>query len=808
MRGLAHDIRLAARSLRRNRAFTAAAALTLALGIGATTAMFSIVDGVLVKPLPYPESERLVQLSEVVPGGTAAVPGPIISNLTIHAWEPQRRTIGPIANFGAGIVTVEFDVPRRLTRGGVAAHFFDVLALRPLAGRFFHSDDVLPGAAPVTVLSEELAREAFGGPVEAVGRTLVIDERPHQIVGVAPAGVALPNGETRLWSPTRVTPIVGQNGEDPRVELTRAIARLAPGATPEQASVEGTALARTVSRPVAAEMLFGKGGPVDVHVRTLAAQMTLLVRPALLVAMAGVGMLLLIACVNVANLVLSRGVARARELAVRVALGAPQGRLIRETLAETVLTSAVGGALGVALAWGAMKALPVLAPANFPRLDDVTLNWRSLIFAAAVSLASAMLIGLLPAFRAARRQLVTTLRDAAGASRGPRSLAAHRTLLVVEASLAALLLIAATLMGRSFVNLLHTETGYEASNVLIARVYLPGASRGEADSRSFLAELLPRVRALPGVSAAGASNMAPFGRSTYVSAFEIPMPGREAVVARALAYVVTPGYAESLKLRLRKGRFLAAIDEAAARRAVVVNEEFVRTFLGTAEPVGLQFEGQFGPSEIVGVVANVLKDSLDQRPQAEIYGMTSANATIRRELYLTLRTAVQPLDVIAPLRALVTNVRADAVVDGVEPLSAQLATSVAQPRFAAIVVLSLGGLALLLAAIGLYGVLAYTVALRRREIGVRTALGATSGRLVWMIVREGMLVAMLGIAAGAVGAVALRQLIGSALVGITALDPLSFGGAAAALLLVALLASLIPAKRAAETDAVIALRAE
>lgn len=808
-----HDIRLALRALRTQKSFALAALVTLALGIGANTAIFSVVYGVLLRPLPLAEPDRLVQISEVVPGGNPALPGATwLSNLTVGAWEPHRTTIGPIVNFGSGSSTVGLDTSVRMERGNAGPQFFDVLGVRPVLGRFFRAEDAETGAPPVVVISHEMWRENFGGDAAILGRSITIDERSHQIIGVAPPRIPLPNYDARFWMPVAVAPTIRPNGEV-RVEGTRAIARLAPGATTAQAAAEGTTLARTVTRPIAAEMLFGKGGPVEVHVRTVNDQLTLRVRPALLVLLVAVGLLLLIACANVANLFLSRGVSREREVAVRVALGASRSRLVRELLTESLVVSALGGALGVALAWMLVRIMPLAAPSDFPRLDSVQLDWRALAFAVAISLVAGLIAGLVPAMRGARPDLLPALREGAGASGSRRTALARRVLLVAEASLAVMLLVAAALLGRSFVNLIRTDAGYDTTNVLAARVYLPGASRGQAQSDTLVPDLLARIRALPGVISAGAGNMAPLGASTYVAAFTLPVPGREQVTARALSYVVTPGYAETLRLRLRAGRFFDARDEASGVQALIVNEEFVRTFLQGVEPVGFTFPGSFvsdkyPSAEIIGVVANVLKDSLDQRPQAEMYVAAARGAGIRREINVVLRTAGDPAPYAEHVRRITSELRRDAAVERAEPLANQVADSVAQPRFAAAVLLSFAGLALLLAAVGLYGVLSYTVARRQREIGVRSALGATRAGIVTLILREGMIVVVFGLGVGLAAAAALTRLMQALLVGIEPLDPISFAAAPAALIVVALIACAVPARRAAATDPAIALRCE
>jgi predicted permease len=802
------------RSLLRHKTLTGAALLTLALGIGANTAIFSVVYGVLIRPLPFPESDRLVQLTEVVPGGTPALPGAMwVSNLTLHAWEPQKRALAAIANFSSGTATVGVGTPQRVQRGLVGPQFFDVLGVTPVAGRFFTRDEAAPGAAPTVVLASEMWRESFASDPTAVGRTLIIDEQAHNIIGVAPPGMSLPTPGTRFWTPARVQPPIAEQGRDIRVEGTRALARLAPGASTAEAAREGTLLARGVARPLAAEMLFGKGSPVEIHVRTLRDQMTMRVRPALLVLVVGVGLLLLIACANVANLLLSRGVSRERELAVRAALGASRRRLLGEVLRESVLLACAGGAAGIALAWTLVRVLPVAAPSGFPRLESVQMDWRALAFAAAVSCAAGVMAGLLPALKSARPDLLPSLREARGASSGRRTALARRVLLVAQASVAVVMLISAILLGRSFVLLVRTDAGYDASKVLTARVYLPGASRGRAETDAFVAELLPRLRALPGVLAAGASNMAPLGQSTYVAAFTVPVPGRDPVTARALSYVVTPGYAEALRLRVVRGRLLDERDLASPSQSMLVNEQFVRTFLPGVEPVGLRMPASVvtnavGTSEIVGVVANVLKDGLDQEPQPELYVTTAHGATIRREVNVVLRTRDDPLALADAVRRLSRELRAEAAVDGVQPLTTQIALAVAQPRFATSVLLAFAVVALVLAAVGLYGVLSYNVAERRREIGVRTALGATRAGIVWLVVREGMTVTVLGLAAGVAASAAVTRLMQNLLFGIEPLDAVSFLLGPAALVVVALLACIVPARSAAAVDAAVTLRSE
>ncbi len=630
-----HDIRLSLRALRDHKAFAVAALLTLGLGIGANTAIFSVVYGVLMRPLPYPEPDRLVQLSEVVPGGMPALPGATwISNLTIDAWEGQRTTLGPIANFSSGTATVGIESPRRVRGGFVGPLFFEVLGVAPLRGRFFTAADAAKGAAPTVVISAEMWREELGGDDDVLSRAIVIDEQPHRIIGVAPAGLTLPTPDSRFWTSVLIPPLTRPGSPDVRVSGTRAVARLAPGVTP--------------ARPLSAEMLFGKGAPVEIHARTLTDQMTLRVRPALMVLLVAVGLLLLIACANVANLFLSRGVSRARDLALRVALGASRGRLLRELMTEALVISAIGGACGIVLAWTLVSGLPYAAPADFPRLNAVQVDWRALAFAVAASIAAGLVTGTIPAFRGARLDLLLALREGVGASSSRRTAVIRRALLVGEASLAVLLLTDAMLLGRSFLQLISTDAGYDASQVLTARIYLPGASRGEAQTDAFVAELLPRLRDLPGVVAAGASNMAPLGQSTFVAGFTLPVPGRAQTSARALSYVVTPGYAESLRLRLKRGRLLEDRDLASGSQSLVVNEQFVRTFLDGVEPIGMRLPvsvvtDKVNTSEIVGVVGDVLKDSLDQQPQAEVYVTTAHGASIRREVNVVLRTAGDPM---------------------------------------------------------------------------------------------------------------------------------------------------------------------
>jgi predicted permease len=792
-----------------HRAFAIGAIVTLALGIAATTALFSVIYGVLLRPLPFPESHRLVRLSEFHTGATAPFRGAWLSNQTYFAWMEQARTIGPIAIFGDGTYTVGELSPQRLAGASASPELFDVLQVPPALGRLFTRDDARPGAAPVVVLSDSLWRERFGGSADALGQTMLIDRQSRTIIGVTPAGFAFPTHDVRLYIPDAM-PLPGSPNQ-PRLSITRAVARLAPGATIEQAAAEGTAAAQRDPRPFVAELMFGKGGPVQVRVEGIVEQMTRRIRPALLALGAAVVVLLLIACANVANLFLSRGVARERELAVRVAIGASRGAIIRQLLAESFVMAGAGGVAGIAGAWAVLQSLPLIAPEDLPRLSDVQLDGVALAFAVAMVAVSAVLSGLMPALRAARPDLLPALRESAGASTSARTVRARQAMLVAESALAVILLIGAGLLIRSFDRLISVDPGYDAANVLTADVYLPGAESGQADTSAFIAEFLPRMRALPGVAAAGVANMTPLGGMTAIAAFTVAVPGRTPVSARALAYSVSPGYAEALRLRLRAGRLLEEQDSTAAIQSLVVNEEFVRTFLDGADAIGLQFPSIMangGMAEIVGVVGNVLKEGLDTQPQPEVYIALSPRQRLRGQISVVLRSDGDSRALAPLLRQLLFELRPDAALDQVSTMASRIDVSVAQPRFAAWVLAVFAALAMVLSAVGLYSVLAYTVARRRRELGVRSALGASRFAIVSLVCRDGLIVAGLGLVIGMITAAAMGRWLQSLLFGIDARDPVTFAAAPLVLLAVALVASLIPAVRAAGTDATVVLRSE
>ena len=806
------DLRHAVRLMRRAPGFTLAALLTLALAIGVNTAVFSVIYGVLLRPLPYADADQIVVLSEEHPGGTAIIRDPRLSNLTFEAWRERARTITGLSGYSTQTFTVASgnDI-ERIDGGSLSPAAFTTLGVTPAIGRFFRAEEAVAGNNNVVVLSDRLWRSKFGADPHVVGRTLQIDGRVQEIVGVAPASFYFPDRDALLWTPYVVPPTT-----DGSMRIMPALARLTPGSSLQQAAIEGTAAARSVKRPMAAELLFGKGGPVEVRVNTIVDSVTRRVRPALLILMAAVGLVLLVACANVANLLLARGTARARELAVRAALGAGAGRLARQMLTESAAMGLIGGALGVFIAWALTKAVPAWAPEGFPRLDDIHLDARVLGFALSLSLVAGAVAGLLPAWRASSAELSPTLRtgDSRSVGSGER---VRGLLLAFEAALSVVLLIGAALLVRSFITLAHVDPGYDARNVLTARIYLTGAASARERRVQLIEALMGRLRATPAVVAVGAGNMAPLGESSFVSGFSFGTnDAGQPVIARALQYVVTSGYAEALKLQLKEGRSISMQDEASPVAAMLVNEAFARAYIRDGRPVvGRRYKGLLGKSEmtteIVGVVGDVLKDGLDTKAQPEIYlalNKLDTEHSITREINLVIRANGDPAALGSTLRAMLRDIEPTAALGRVGPLASQVADSVSEPRFSTAVLGAFALLALGIAITGLYGVLSYNVSQRRKEIGIRAALGATRRDLIGLVVRQGLTVTLAGLGAGVfISALAARRMQ-PLLFGIGPLDLPSFVFMPAVLLIVAALACVIPARRAAATDPATTLRAE
>ncbi len=808
------DLRSALRMFRQQPAFAVTALLTLALGIGANTAIFSIVYGVLMRPLPYPQPEQLVRLYEEHPGGTSPLGMKWISDITLDAWR-SGKSLSQVAIYSSYIETVGRTEPERWRSGVVSPPLFPMLRVTPVLGRFFDERETVEGVDAVVVLSHRLWRERYSGSADAIGQSLWIDGRAYQIVGVAPAGFSFPHPDVQYWRPYVLPSQVGPSGQQ-RIRVMQAMARLAEGVTAEQAAAEGTAAARSVPRPPSAFMMFGQGGPVVVHVTGFVDELTRGIRPALIVLSIGVGLVLLIACANVANLFLSRGVVRQRELAVRAALGAGRGRLMRQLLTESLVIAVLGGAFGLLLANGLVQVLPVVAPSGIPRLDNVHLDRLALVFAVVATLATAVLSGALPAIKGSRTGLAGAMGDGDVRSTGSAARRLRGGLLVAEAALAVVLLVGAALLIRSFIRLTSVDAGYSAENVLTAQVIVPAVPEGIMPPDTAEA-ILARVRALPGVITAGAANMAPLVPVSAIRMLTLPerTAAGEPIQARATAWTVTTGFAESLGLRLKAGRLFTAADASNPANLVIVNEEFVRLYWSDGRPVvGRRYDGVFGPrgqqTEVVGIVANTLKDGLDRQAEPEIYTLRKPGPQVGlgRSLNLVVRADRNPAARARDIRRVVLDLEPRAAFDEVSPLTAKIAASVAEPRFSASVLAGFAGLAVLLAAIGLYGVLSYGVSERRREMGVRAAMGASRRQLVGLIVREGLGVVLLGLLVGLAGAAALSRLMQGLLFGVTSLDLWVYLAAPAILVLVATLACLIPARRAAAVDPVEALRCE
>ncbi|MEO5822427.1 MAG: ADOP family duplicated permease [Vicinamibacteraceae bacterium] len=800
---LQSELRQALRSLRRGGSSTAAAFLTLALGLGLTTALIAVLDGVLLRPLPYPDSEQLLLVSEHRPGVTRRIGG-IVSAATVEAWQGSRVVEGPAAYGTRGFLWTSPTGADRMAGGRLSAGVMPILRVQPFRGRFFGPVDEIAGQDAVVILSHGLWMERFGGRDDAIGQRIRLDNRDYEVVGVAPPGFAFPRVETRLWTPdVRVVPDPAR----PQVRVSPAIARLRPGASIQQAVAEGTAAARGVPRSMVDDLLFGKGGPMEVRVDRMLDEAVASVKPALLAVAGGVLLLLLVACANVANLLLAAGVARRRELAVRAAMGASRGQLLRLMLVEHALLAAAGLAAAWLLATLVLDALPLVAPADFPRLDSISITTRVLAASGGAAVLTVLLAGLLPAWRSSRAHLSLAMKDDDGRSAGETSARLRTSLLVVEAALALVLVAGALLLVRTVDRLQHVDAGYDASNVLSARLEIGGpADSPDAGARrvALVEGVLRRLRALPGVVDAGAGNMAPFGDGIALAAFDVP-GGAAGTTAEVESHLVTPGFTEALQFRVVAGRTFTSGDPVRGG-PVLVNETFVNRYLRDGRPVaGRAFPvavdtGEAPASIIAGVLRDIRPNGPRSEPRAEIYRLTGPGRPLRGSIELVVRTRDDPLRIVPALRDIVRSEDRGAAVHAIGTLAGRVSTTIAAPRFFAIVIGLFASLALALAAIGLYGVLSYTVTLRRRELGIRAALGAGRRDLLGLVLRQGLAATLAGLAIGIVLSLGAAWLMRSLLFGVEPTDVPSFAGAAAALLAVALVACLVPARRAASSD--------
>ncbi|HEX6057835.1 MAG TPA: ABC transporter permease [Gemmatimonadaceae bacterium] len=805
---LSQDLRYGLRHLVRSPAFTLAAVVTIALGIGANTAIFSVVNAVLLRPLPYPAPDRLVSIRETSDRGEM-----VLSPPNLEDFRAQRALFESMAGtYNTYLALTGEGDAEQLVGAAATEDFFRVLATPPLVGRGFRAEDAREGAPPVVVLREDLWRRRFGADPAIVGRAVQLDGVARTVVGVMPASVDYPDVATELWIPLGFSEeeLATQRG----AHYLDAIARLAPGVTVDQAD----AGLRAVAARLAAEHP-RTNGDESATARSLRDALVGDIRPALLVMLGAVGFVLLIACANVASLLLTRAVGRGRELAIRTALGAGRGRIARQLLVESVLLAALGGILGLLLAAWGVDALGTLRPEDVPLVGDVRLDRTVLLFTLGVTLLSAVVFGLVPAVQAARRiELGSGLREGTAGAVGARGAQRTRSVLVVaEIALALVLLAGAGLLVRSFDRLLRVDPGFDPAGVLTFSVSLPDAKYDTTRARAYVAALTERLQELPGVTAVGAASILPLSGSSYgISLTSVDGraiedgPDAPSVQVR----LVTPGYLHAMGMPLRRGRDLGPSDRPGAPHVLLANEAAARLLWPGEDAVGRSlvlgtrfgFGGDRAGGEVVGIVGDVREMRVSREALPTVY-LPHAQWPVGF-VGVALRADGDPEPLVAAAREHAAALDADVPVVEVLTMEQRLAGSVARQRFYMLLLAVFAVAAAALAAIGIYGVMAFGVAQRTREIGIRVALGARPGDVARLVVRAGLLLAVTGVVLGLAGALALTRLLEGLLYGVEPSDPATLAAASLLLLAVAALAALLPARRAAGVDPMQALRTE
>jgi len=801
------ELRFAARSLARNPGFTAVAVLTLALGIGANTAIFSVVNAVLLRPLPVSEPGRLVTVFHFYPSLGNLEAGMAVP--TFLEMGERARSFSGVATrtgWGANAAAEGAGEPERLNGGLVTGAYFSTLGVPAALGRALLPADAEGTGQKVVVLSGALWRRRYASDPGVVGRTLRLNGEAYQVVGVMPAGFRdLFDPRAELWAPLTFEPAQRTARTS---EFMSLVARLRPGVTPDQAEREMAAFAGRLKADHPGEY------PPDWSLRTrgIPEQLTGDLRPALLVLLGAVGFVLLIACANVANLLLARAAARQREVAVRAALGAGRGVLVRQLLAESVLLSLIGGVGAVVLAWLGIRALRALQPDSLPGMDAISIDGPVLLYTLAVALATGILFGLAPALRASRADLQSTLRQGGRGSSDGGGRAMRRALIVTEFALALMLLVGAGLLLRSFARLTNVDPGFDPENVLTAEVFLPTAQYTSDTARiAFMEQLTTAISAVPGVRAVGATTGIPFGGG-WTQGFDVEgfQPGPNQPGPWGEHRVVTPGYREAMGIPLLRGRFFTDADRLGARPVVVVDRDLAERYWPGADPVGKRVGFAPGDStrwmEVVGVVEHTGAAGVDAERRVQIYRPYLQSGL--EFSVLAIRATGDPERLTGAVRAAVRSVDPALPLSKVRTMEARLADAVGPRRFSMLLLSVFAGIALLLASVGIYGVISFDVTRRTQELGVRMALGAERGGVLRLVLTQGLRPALLGVAIGIVGAVLLTRFLASQLYGIGATDPATFGVVVVLLLGIAALATLLPARRATRVDPIIALRAE
>ncbi|MCZ6916909.1 MAG: ADOP family duplicated permease [Gemmatimonadetes bacterium] len=812
---VAQDVRYAVRTLIARPAFALTVIVTLALGIGANAAIFSVVNGVLLNPLPYPDADRLIGVwGRFLPESGFDFPRFSLAPPEYVDYKNDTRTMEAVAAyaaFGATLIDGDGDA-ERVNSASVTSNLFSLLRAPALVGRTLIAEDDHPAADPVVVLSHPLWHRRFGGAADIVGRRISVNGTRSEVVGVMPPGFSFPGNTTQLWSAMQIDETRRDNRQSHNFF---AFGRLAGGATLEAAEAE--------LEPMMARW---KADFPDIHtghflwVEPMIENIVGTIRPALLLLLGAVGFVLLIVCANVANLLLAAGEHRRREMAVRNALGASRRRILQQLLTESAVLASIGGVLGLALAVVGTDAMIALNAGGIPRADEIGLDGRVLAFTGLLTVATSFVFGIIPAMQSASPDLQSAFKDGTtSATAGRRRMRFRQVLVVSEMALSILLVIGAGLMIKSFWALQQEDPGFQTGNTLVATLSLPSGDYDAKRASRFYTDLLEDINAIPGVERASAVTRLPLLHGRGVSDFEIEGDAsneRGEFRMNAANVSARAGYFETMGIRLVRGRFFEDTDRVGTATVAIINEAMARRFWPDEDPMGqrIRFSGcDACPwAAIVGIVGDVKYQNLGTDPFPTYYfanaQVTEFAAFMTRFMALTVKTTTEPLSVAPALRAAIRRLDPNLPILALQPMTDVMAASLARPRFTMILMGIFGGVALLLGAVGIYGVMSYGVAHRTNEIGLRIALGAGSAQISRMVLGQGIRLALLGVGIGIMAAIAGTRVMGSLLFNVSTTDPAIFVAVSVLLSAIAVLASYLPARRATKVDPMAAMRSD